>query len=353
MIVDFRSAKGSFCGARADNPFRGAKGDTPTTIPSQYIEIMTNTIITHDRRRFLRNSTLLAMGACSGLAKPVAAASNQQFKLKYILASSLYGYATLADILPEVSKTGASAIDLWPMKHGNQREQLDEMGETKFVELMKKHKVTVGCITQYPLGPFGLQNEMRLAQRIGCKTIVTGAKGPINLNGAALKKAVGGFIEQMKPHLAIAEETGVTIAIENHAKSLVDSPDSLRYLAELSPSKYLGIAFAPYHLPQDEALLAQLLRDVMPRLDVFYAWQHGNGCMNTMPKEEELLQMPGRGKLDFAPLLKVLKEKNYQGWTEIFMHPFPRGIPILETNSEVTSEVNLARTHLESLLAKI
>jgi sugar phosphate isomerase/epimerase len=323
------------------------------SIPPTYNIPMTNIIPVQDRRRFLQASTLLAVGAYSGLSDPAVAASKPEFKLKYLLASSLYGYATLTDILPEVSKTGASSIDLWPMKHGNQREQLDEMGEAKFIELLNKHQVTLGCITQYPLGPFGLQNELRLARRLGCKTIVTGAKGPINLKGTELKKAVGDFVEQMKPHLAVAEETGVTIAIENHAKNLIDSPDSLRYLAELSPSKHLGIAFAPYHLPQDETLLAQLLRDIMPRVDVFYAWQHGNGCMNAMPKAEELLQMPGRGRLDFAPMLKILKGNNFQGWTEIFMHPFPRGIPILETIAEVTNEVNLARAHIENLLTKI
>ncbi len=306
-----------------------------------------------DRRGFLRASALLTAGACSGLSDSTATASPSEFRLKYLLSSSLYGYAALAEILPEVSKTGASAIDIWPMKHGNQREQLDEMGEAKFVELLNRHQITLGCITQYPLGPFGLQNEMRLAQRLGCKTIVTGGKGPVNLKGPELKKAVGTFVEQMKPHLAVAEETGVTIAIENHANNLIDSPDSLRYLAEWSPSRHLGIAFAPYHLPQEEALLAQLLRDVLPRVEVFYAWQHGNGCMKAMPKEEELLQMPGRGTLDFTSMLKVLKENNFHGWTEIFMHPFPRGIPILETTSSVTGEVNLARSHLQTLLAKI
>lgn len=306
-----------------------------------------------DRREFLQTSTLLAIGAQGGLTGSRAIASDSEFRLKYLLSSSLYGYATLAEIVPEVSKTGANAIDIWPMKHGNQREQLDEIGEAKFVELLNEHQITLGCITQYPLGPFGLQKEMRLAQRLGCQTIVTGGKGPVNLKGAELKKAVAYFVEQMKPHLAIAEETGVTIAIENHANNLIDSPDSLRYLAELSPSRHLGIAFAPYHLPQDEALLAQLLREVMMRVEVFYAWQHGNGCMTAMPKEEELLQMPGRGKLDFTSMLKVLKENNFQGWTEIFMHPFPRGIPILETTSSVTGEVNLARSYLETLLTKI
>ncbi len=282
----------------------------------------------------------------------VFASAATDFKLKYILASCLYGYQSLADILAEVAKTGASTIDIWPMKHGNQREQLDELGEAKFVELLNKHQVTLGCITQYGLGPFGLQDEMRLAKRLGCKTIVTGGKGPTNLKGEELKKAVGNFIEQMKPHLAVAEETGVTIAIENHANNLIDSPDSLRYLSELSPSKHLGIAFAPYHLPQKEPLLAELLQDIIPHVEVFYGWEHGNGCMNAMPKEEELLQMPGRGKLEFGSMLSVLKKNNYQGWTEIFMHPFPRGIPILETTAQVTAEVNRARAYLETELLK-
>ena len=64
---------------------------------------------------------------------------------------------------------------------------------------------------------------------------------------------------------------------------------------------------------------------------MFYAWQHGHGCMTKLPKEEELLQMPGRGDLDFKPLVDSLSSIGYSGYTEIFMHPVPRGIPILPT----------------------
>jgi sugar phosphate isomerase/epimerase len=258
----------------------------------------------------------------------------------------------VGEILPEVRKSGASAIDIWPKKHGNQREQLDDLGEEKFAAMLAEHQVSLGCITQYPLGPFGLQAEMRLAQRLGCHTLVTGASGPHDVHGPELKGAISRFIEQMKPHLEVAEETEVTIAIENHANSLIDSPDSLRWLADLSPSPRLKLALAPYHLPQEERLLAELIRECAPALEVFYAWQHGDGCMTRLPKEQELLQMPGRGTLDFTPLLEALAEVNFQGWTEIFMHPFPRGIPILETAQEVTAEVNRSRDYLAGLLNK-
>jgi len=284
----------------------------------------------------------------------VVAAQSQDpsvLKLRYILGSCMYGYTPLAEIVTEVRKIGATALDIWPKDHGDQREQLDEMGEANFSALLKGHDVSLGCITQYKLGPFKLQEEMRLAQRLGCQTMVTGGSGPKGLKGQELKTAVAAFVEKMKPHLAVAEETGVTIAIENHGNNLIESPDSLKWLAELRPSRNLAVALAPYHLPQEEVFLADLIRTLGDSIAMFYAWQHGMGCMKKLPKEQELLQMPGRGDLDFAPLLTALSEIKYAGWTEIFMHPVPRGIPILEPTSAVTQEINRARDYLEKRLS--
>jgi len=263
----------------------------------------------------------------------------------------MYGYTAVDEILPEVAKVGAIAIDIWPKSHGNQREQLDEMGEATFATLLQQANVGLGCITQYKLGPFGLQDEMRLAQRLGCQSMVTGGKGPRGLKGNELKQAVQKFVEQMQPHLEVAEETGVTIAIENHSGNLFEATDGLKWLVDLSDNKHLGVALAPYHLPQDASQLADLIRHLGSRIEIFYAWQHGHGCMEKLPKDEELLQMPGRGSLDFAPLLSALRDIQYAGWTEIFMHPVPRGIPILDTTSLVTDEINRSRSYLTSLLS--
>ena len=309
------------------------------------------------RRSFLE--TVAAAGAVSAVSGLEAIASAQEpvpeprgLKLKYIVASCMYGYMYLGEILPEITKCSASHLDLWPKRHGNQREQLQDLGEELFGRLLEKHAVKVACITQYPLGPFGLQEEMRLAKRLGCELIVTGGDGPKGLAGADLKKAVGVFVEKMKPQLEVAEENGVTIAIENHANDLFESADSLRYLHELTRSKHLAIALAPYHLPQDANQLASLIRELDQSIAMFYAWQHGDGCMTKLPKEQELLQLPGRGPLDFKPLLKALADIRYKGWTEIFMHPVPRGIPILETAAEVTAEIVRSADYLQACLTE-
>ena len=275
--------------------------------------------------------------------------NEKPFELNYILASCMYGTLPLAEIVPEVTKIGSERIDIWPRVHGDQREQVTEMGNDAFAELLAAHGVGLGISTRFDLGPFGLAEEMAFAQDFGASLIVTGSTGPKDLVGDELRAVVADFAEALKPHIAAAEKHGITISIENHSSALIESPDSMRWLIEFTDSPHLGIALAPYHLPDDAQLVAQLIEDLGQGLALFYAWQHGMGCHEKLPKEQELMQIPGRGALDFGPILSALKKINYTGWTEIFMHPVPRGIPILDTSADVTDEINRARHYLDQL----
>jgi sugar phosphate isomerase/epimerase len=297
-----------------------------------------------NRRHFLQSIAAAA-------AAPAFAAETP-WKLNYMLASSMYGSLPLAEILPEVKKGGATAIELWPKKHGTQREELDAIGHDKFAAMLKEHGIGFGGTTRYDLGPFGLTEEITLVKKLGGTFIVTGGEGEWKkITPEQLKANVKAFAEKMKPHAALAAQNGVTIGIENHINNLIDTPDSLLWLADaIRDTPGIGIALAPYHLPQDTALLSDLIRHIDQKMTLFYAWEHGKGCMKPMPKDEELQQMPGRGKLDWKPLLTALKAIRFTGPTEIFMHPTPRGIPIMPTAAESTAEILKAKNHLDSLL---
>ena len=299
------------------------------------------------RRSFCRSVGIGLAGAAAG---PSLLQAAEPFTFRWIVASSMYGKLKLKDILPHVPKLGAGHIDIWPQGHADQREQVEEMGHAAFADLLAEHGVKLGISTRYDLGPSALQPEMSFVRELGGRVIVTGSRGPKGLEGVQLKAAVAEFAEKMKPHVAAAGEHGLVIAIENHGHALVQSPDSMKWLAELCPSKHLGIALAPYHLPQDAALIGGLIRALGERLTHFYAWQHGDGCMKKLPKEQELLQMPGRGPLEFAPIAGALKSIGYTGWTSVFMHPVPRGIPILPTAAEVTEEIARAQQYLVQCL---
>ncbi len=296
-----------------------------------------------NRRRFLQSLSAFA-------AAPVLAAETP-WKLNYMLASSMYGSLPLAEILPEVKKTGATGIELWPKKHGTQREEMDAIGHDQFAAMLQEHGIRFGGTTRYDLGPFKLTEEIAIVKKLGGNFIVTGGAGDYKVPPEQLKANVKDFVEKMKPHAALAAEHGVTIGIENHINNLIDTPDSLLWLADdIRNLLGIGIALAPYHLPQDTKLLADLIKHCDKQLTLFYAWEHGMGCMKPMPKAEEVQQMPGRGSLDWKPLLQALKAINFTGPTEIFMHPTPRGIPIMPTLAESTAEIVRAKAHLDGLI---
>ncbi len=293
---------------------------------------MNEPITTFSRRRF-------CAAAVAAMVAPqvLRGAAPSPFKLDYIVASSMYGKLPLADVIAQVPKTGGAALDIWRAPHADQREQATAMGDEPFAKLLAKHDVKLAAATIWGK-PFG--EELRYVKKMGGNLLIT---------GFVPKSDARAFIEKLKPQLAVAEELGVTVAIENHGCDI----DAIRAFADEAKSPQLKIALAPYHLPQDAAALGKLIEAIGPKLGLFYAWQHGMGATKKLPKADELKQMPGRGDLDFTPMLAALKKVNYTGPTEIFMHPVPRGIPILETAEEVTAEINRAAGYLAECLKSI
>jgi sugar phosphate isomerase/epimerase len=84
-----------------------------------------------------------------------------------------------------------------------------------------------------------------------------------------------------------------------------------------------------------------------------YFQEHSEGIRAKVAKEIEMQQMPGfGGALDYRPIVKALREIGYRGLVEIFMHPTPRGVPILPSVGEISAAVNKSRRYIEDCLAQ-
>lgn len=86
------------------------------------------------QRRAALEQLGLAIAAASLASNPVETLQanetvSQQSAPRHLLSSALFGYSNLSDILPIAKRLGIQAIDVWPKVHGNQHEQLTEMGE--------------------------------------------------------------------------------------------------------------------------------------------------------------------------------------------------------------------------------
>jgi sugar phosphate isomerase/epimerase len=303
------------------------------------------------RRTFVKTvGVSVAGGAVLPLAPKAASAAGQggdaePFRLNYLLASSLYGKVHIREIVPEVTKAGCDALDVWCPNWVPHRTQVDEMGHDAFAALLKKHKTRLGSISPYRKGPFALADELRVTAKLGGTLVICGSQGPADDVKAAMKA----FIERLKPQVEVAEEVGVDIGIENHGNALLWKPDSFRYFCEFADSPRLKISFAPYHLPQKSDVIAGLLREIGPKLAHIYMWQRP---ANRKKTGAALPALPGPGGLDFVPIVAALKAIRFTGWTEIFTHAHVHNGAMCKTTDGVTAKVVEARRYLEGCLGK-
>lgn len=283
------------------------------------------------------------------------AAEAQSFAIRYVLSSALYGDLPVDEVLGEVKRSGSEGIDIWRKGHATHREQIEEMGDEAFQALLKKHGVPLAISTCYPLGPFKQDDELRWVKKNGGRMTVcaSGRMGDPDVSGSEAKAQVTAFFEKLKPHYELAEELGLTMAIENHKNAMLSSPDSIRYFADLNPSKAVGIAFAPHHLYDVVDEIPALIRHCgKENLPFVYFQEYHLSSKQEMPVEEELKQLPGFGTLDYVPIVAAMKEIAFDGVAEIFMHPTPRGTPMLPTAPEITDAINQSREYISQCLAK-
>ncbi|MGB0152971.1 MAG: sugar phosphate isomerase/epimerase family protein [Verrucomicrobiales bacterium] len=301
-----------------------------------------------------RNALKLVTAAAAVPA--LAQTQSEAFAIRYVLSSAMYGDLPLDEVLAEVTKTGADSVDIWRLRHANHREQITEMGDEAFQEKLLSHKTTMSVSTCYPLGPFGQDDEMRWVKKNGGYMTVCGSRsyGEKDPKGEEAKRQVKLFFEKLKPHYELAESLGITMAIENHKNSMLSSPDSIRYFVDLNPSKNVGIAFAPHHLHDAIDEIPGLIKHCgKENLPFIYFQEYHMSSKEEMVKVEELKQMPGFGSLDYAPILAALRDVDFNGLAEIFMHPTPRGEPMLPTATEITQVINHSREYLTDCLAKL
>lgn len=302
-----------------------------------------------------RRDACRLLGSSLLVPSAIRAAESSDFKIRYVLSSALFGDLPLDEVLGEVKRSGAESVDIWRKVHATHREQITEMGDEAFQALLKKHGVPMSISTCYPLGPFKQDDEMRWVKRNGGHMTVCGSgrMGDADVSGAEARAQVTAFFEKLKPHYELAEELGVTLAIENHKNSMLSSPDSIRYFADLNPSKAVGIAFAPHHLHDAVDQIPALIRHCgKENLPFVYFQEYHLSSKQQMAKEEELKQLPGFGSLDYVPIVGALKEIGFTGLAEIFMHPTPRGIPMLPTAGAITEKINESRDYLQQCLTK-
>ena len=263
-----------------------------------------------DRRRFL--GTLAAgsvAAAATRLARAAEGPSQAKWTLRLSASSIAFTRLPIEQAVQRIAQLGFEAIDIWSAHAGctHLNDVQKRLGADGLRTLLDKHHLKLYAFSVYH---DGYPKYAELLGKVGGGVAIHGAPGGDTKQLAARMKA---YLKSLQPEIELAEKYNSYLAIENHAGTILNSPDSFKAFVEENRSPRVGIALAPYHLQAGRFSVEEVIGIVGKHLLFFYAWQHAGGVG----------QLPGHGPADFTPWIAALAKANYGGYVNPFLHGEP------------------------------
>lgn len=157
------------------------------------------------------------------------------------------------------------------------------------------------------------KRALTLAKQLGARCVTTEPGGPV-APGESWKAALDLFVEMIKPVAEHAENEGVLLLVEPEPGLLIETCEQAEEFMKQMTSPAVGLNFDighQYCVGEDPAISFK-------RLAKFVRHIHLEDIAATRVHHHLI---PGEGAIDFAPVLRAIKESDYDGWVTIELYP--------------------------------
>lgn len=156
--------------------------------------------------------------------------------------------------------------------------------------------------------------SLRLAKKLGAKCITTEPGGPLD-EGMSRAKAMDIFVEGLKEALKRAEDENVLLLVEPEPGLLIENADQFVELASRINSPMFGLNFDVGHF----FCVGDPLPQTVERLKKWTRHYHLEDIAASRVHEH---LVPGRGAIEFGPLLGSIRGSGYDGWLTVELYPY-------------------------------
>ena len=156
------------------------------------------------------------------------------------------------------------------------------------------------------------KRALTLAKQLGARCVTTEPGGPV-APGESWKAALDLFVEMIKPVAEHAENEGVLLLVEPEPGLLIETCEQAEEFMRHMTSPAVGLNFDighQYCVGEDPAISFK-------RLAKFVRHIHLEDIAATRVHHHLI---PGEGAIDFAPVLRAIKESDYDGWVTIELY---------------------------------
>ncbi|GHV23807.1 hypothetical protein FACS1894174_09960 [Bacteroidia bacterium] len=278
-----------------------------------------------DRRQFIKNaaitSVIIAGGTrvdtCFAKAKPKP---DIRWSMGWILWRDFKGKnIPLSETIQNLSDLGLDGIEFTPRK-----DELLKQGFTResFRDLLAEKKLSVAG--NYFGGNFfdpdqqdnimsSFKSTLENLKFYGAKNVIIGPPG------RGKEEEIKEKIKKSAPFLnelgKIAKDSGLQIGVHPHVNTIIETPEEIDLIMELTDAKYVKMAPDTGHIQLGGGNVVDIVRKYSNRLSYFHLKDVSGKFKrpNFGPNLREL----GKGEVDFPEIMKILKSIKYSGWLNV------------------------------------
>jgi inosose dehydratase len=220
-------------------------------------------------------------------------------------------------------------------KYPTETEVLKQELEKRGMQLVSQWKSVLFSDPSYREAELeSYRQHVLFLKEMGCKVISTcesggspqfdprrapGQSGVVRLDDAGWKS----LAEGLHAAGAIAKEHGLTLTYHHHGGTVVEQPDEIDRLMEMTDPALVSLLYDTGHAYYGGADPLAVLQKHYERIAYVHLKDVRRSVLDQARKEQAdfitcirrgVFTLPGTGDLDFKPIVNVLLERGYSGW---------------------------------------
>jgi inosose dehydratase len=224
----------------------------------------------------------------------------------------------LSEAINDLADLGLDGIEFSPRsgelsKHGFTRESFRELLKDKKLSVSGNYfggafhdKTKRGSI----ISSFG--NTLDNLKFYGAKNVII---GPPGRNVEDIPAAIRDSAPLLNELGRIAQDAGVQLGVHPHVNTIVERPDEIDMIMELTDPRYVLMAPDTGHIRMGGGNVVDIVGKYRNRLSYFHL-KDSAGVFNRPDFGPNLREL-GKGEVDFPGVIKILKEVKYTGWLNV------------------------------------
>lgn len=275
-----------------------------------------------DRRNFIKRaamSSLLLAGTGLVSSSCSRVTPNIRWSMGWILWRDYKSEKiSLSKAIEDISSLGLDGIEFTPRK-----DELSKHGFTResFRDLLAEKKLSVtgnyfGRKFYDPAQKDTIISDFKQTMEnlsfYNSKTVVIGPPGRAQGDINEMIKGTAPVLNELGK---IAKDAGLQICLHPHVNTIVETPDEIDLIMELTDPDYVLMAPDTGHIQLGGGNVVDIVRKYKNRLGYFHL-KDTTGVFKR-PSFGPNLRELGKGEVDFPGVMEVLKEVNYQGWLNV------------------------------------